>query len=153
MRILTLGLLLWGVLAGAAPGLAAEAEVIGSVKLSSGAAVVLRGEQVLPAQPGLRLEPLDILRTGADGTLGVMLRDDTRISLGPGSEVVLDEFLFAPAQGELSLVVRMIRGIVQFISGEISKLAPERVRFETPVGVVGIRGTRFLVKIEGEEAP
>lgn len=152
MRIPVLGLLLLGLLTAVAPALAAEA-IIGSVKLCSGAAVVLRGQQVLPAQPGLQLESRDILRTGADGTLGVILRDDTRISLGPESEVVLAEFLFAPAQGELSLVVRMVRGIVQFISGEISKLAPERVKFETPVGVVGVRGTRFLVKIDGEAAP
>lgn len=131
----------------------AEAAAIGSVKLCSGAAIVLRGEEVLPAEPGLQLEAHDVLRTGGDGTLGVILRDDTRISLGPGSEVVLDEFLFAPAEGKLSLVVRMVRGIVQFISGEISKLAPERVKFETPVGVVGVRGTRFLVKIAGEVAP
>lgn len=152
MRIFALGLLLWGLLAGAAPAWAAEAS-IGSVKLSSGSAVVLRGQQVLPAQPGLQLEAQDILRTGGDGTLGVILRDDTRISLGPGSEVVLAELLFAPAEGQLSLVVRMVRGIVQFVSGEISKLAPERVKFETPVGVVGVRGTRFLVKIDGEVAP
>lgn len=152
MRRLTLGLLLLGLLAGVAPAWAAEA-LIGSVKLCSGAAVVLRGDQVLPAQPGLQLEARDILRTGGDGTLGVILRDDTRISLGPGSEVVLAEFLFAPAEGKLSLVVRMVQGMVQFISGEISKLAPERVKFETPVGVVGVRGTRFLVKIGGEVAP
>lgn len=150
MRLLALGLLLWGFW-GAAP-VRAET-VIGSVKLCSGAAVVLRGEEVLPAQPGLQLAARDILRTGDDGTLGVILRDDTRISLGPGSEVVLDEFFFAPAEGRLSLVVRMVRGIVQFISGEISRLAPERVKFETPVGVVGVRGTRFLVKIAGEVAP
>ena len=152
MRVVGLVLMVGLLLAGMAPAFAGAAS-IGSVKLSSGAAVVLRGDQVLPAQPGLQLQTDDILRTGADGILGVILRDDTRISLGPGSEVVLDQFLFAPAAGELSLVVRMVRGIVQFISGEISRLAPERVKFETPVGVVGVRGTRFLVKIDGEVAP
>lgn len=152
MRVRGLVWMVGLLLAGLAPA-GAEAASIGSVKLSSGAAVVLRAGQALPAQPGLQLELNDLLRTGADGSLGVILRDDTRISLGPESEVVLDQFLFAPAAGELSLVVRMVRGIVQFISGEIGRLAPERVKFETPVGVVGVRGTRFLVKIDGEVAP
>lgn len=128
-------------------------EVIGSVKLAGGAALVERGGRQLPAQPGLQLQRQDVLRTGADGTLGVILRDDTRISLGPHSEVVLAEFVFDPVEGRLSLVVRMLHGVVQFISGEISKLAPERIRFETPVGVVGVRGTRFLAQVEGEVAP
>lgn len=152
MRVLWMLLLVCSLAAVECPSVA-EAAPIGSVKLCSGAAVVLRGGEPLPAKPGMQLETDDVLRTGGDGTLGVILRDDTRISLGPGSEVILDEFLFAPADGQLSLVVRMVRGIVQFISGEISKLAPDRVKFETPVGVVGVRGTRFLVKIAGEVAP
>ena len=32
----------------------------------------------------------DSLRTGADGSIGVTLKDDTRLALGPGSEVRLE---------------------------------------------------------------
>ncbi len=39
-----------------------------------------------------------------------------------------------------------------YISGLIGKLAPESARFETPVATIGIRGTRFAVKV-GEPTP
>jgi len=35
-----------------------------------------------------------------------------------------------------------------FVSGSIAKLAPQAVQITTPVSTIGIRGTRFLVKIE-----
>src|SRR5262249_7332145 len=72
---------------------------VGIVKVGDGNAVVQRGDQVLLARPGLALQEGDVLRTGADGHLGVVLRDDTRVSLGPDTEIRIDRFLFAPAQG------------------------------------------------------
>src|SRR5436190_1128971 len=82
---------------------------VGFVKVVDGAASVGRGDQTLPARPGLALEEGDLLRTGADGHLGVVLRDDTRISLGPDTEVRIDRFVFAPAKGQLALVLKMAR--------------------------------------------
>ncbi len=89
-----------------------------------------------------------MLRTGADGRLGVVLRDDTRVSLGPETEIRIDRFLFAPAQGQLALVLKMVRGVAAYVSGKIAKLSPDAVRVETPVAIVGVRGTRFAAKVE-----
>jgi hypothetical protein len=77
-----------------------------------------------------------------------VLRDDTRLSLGPESEIRIDRFLFAPAKGHLALVVKMARGVMAFVSGNIAKLSHDAVRVETPVAIVGVRGTQFLVKVE-----
>ena len=121
---------------------------IGLVKVTEGTATVQRGDETLPARLGLALEEGDILRTGGDGRMGVVLRDDTRLSLGPESEIRIDRFLFAPAKGHLALVVKMARGIMVFISGNIAKLSHDAVRVETPVAIVGVRGTQFLVKVE-----
>ena len=46
---------------------------------------------------------LRTLRTGADGTIGVTLKDDTRLALGPGSEVRLERFAYAPGTGRARL--------------------------------------------------
>jgi hypothetical protein len=110
----------------------------------------VRDSQVLPAQVGQTLVQTDTLRTGSDGRLGVILKDNTRLSLGPDSEIRIERFVFAPAQGQLELVVRVVRGIVAYVSGKIAELAPESVRVETPVAIVGIRGTRFAAKIAEE---
>jgi len=127
---------------------ASASSSIGLVKVTEGTATVQRGDETLPARLGLALEEGDILRTGANGRMGVVLRDDTRLSLGPESEIRIDRFLFAPAKGHLALVVKMARGIMAFVSGNIAKLSHDAVRVETPVAIVGVRGTQFLVKVE-----
>ena len=66
---------------------------IGLVKVTEGMATMQRGDEMLPARLGLALQEGDVLRTGADGRMGVVLRDDTRLSLGPESEIRIDRFL------------------------------------------------------------
>jgi hypothetical protein len=121
---------------------------VGRVKTVKGSASIVRGQASLPAAFNEKVLQGDTLRTGPDGSLGVMLKDDTSLSLGPNSEVVIDRFLFAPAEGKLSLVARMLRGTAVYVSGVIARLSPQSVRFETPNASIGIRGTRFLVKVD-----
>ncbi len=134
-----------------APAFAAAPETAGVVRVSAGPATVTRDGRVFPAASGTRLRVGDTLATGPGGSLGVVLRDNSSLSLGPESRLVIGTFLFAPAEGKLGLVVRLSRGTLAFISGLIGKLAPETVRFETPSATIGIRGTRFALSA-GEPA-
>jgi hypothetical protein len=120
---------------------------IGRVKVVAGQVTILRGGQATPASVGTVLSAADILRTGADGRVGVTLKDDTRLSLGANTEVALAEFAYAPGSGQLSLVVRIAHGLLSYISGHIAKLAPSAVRLETPSSVIGVRGTHALLKV------
>jgi hypothetical protein len=129
--------------AGVACPAAAAGPGVGHVKLAEGTALVVRSGQALAAHAGQPLLEGDLLRTGPDGRLGVILADDTRISLGHNSELQIDRVVFEPAQGRLALVLRWARGVAAFVSGEIARLAPGAVRIETPVAIVGIRGTHF----------
>jgi hypothetical protein len=52
----------------------------------------------------------------------------------------------------MSLIARLAKGTMAYMSGIIGKLAPESVRFETPVATIGIRGTCFVVNA-GEPVP
>jgi hypothetical protein len=132
----------------AATGLAqTQSKAIGLVKTVTGAATIVREAGQLPAQPGLPILRGDVLRTGSPGTLGVILRDDTTLSLGSGSEVHLAEFVFEPAEGKLGMVLRVSHGVVGYLSGKIAKLAPEAAQIETPVATLGIRGTRLAARI------
>ena len=120
---------------------------IGVVRTASGAATVTRGEKTIPAAPGLKIMAGDTLGTGRDGSLGVILRDDSSLSIGPESRLVLRSFLFSSLEGKFDLVASITRGSMAYLSGLIGKLAPEKIRFETPTGTIGIRGTRFAVKV------
>jgi ferric-dicitrate binding protein FerR (iron transport regulator) len=68
----------------------------------------VRAGAVLFAQAGQLVYEADALRTGADGRLGVTLKDDTRVSIGPGSEMRVDWFLYVPAEGRLGLVLSVV---------------------------------------------
>jgi len=132
----------------AAPPADAAAEAIGSIKTVRGSAAVLRAGETIPARTGLRLHSGDILETGTDGALGLILRDDSLLSLGPSSRVAVERFLFAPAEGQLGLTARVLRGTLTYLSGIIGRLAPEATTFVTPVATIGVRGTHFAVQVE-----
>lgn len=137
------------VLAGIALSAAAP-ESIGSLRTVKGPVFLLREGAERAVTGAERLLVGDVLRTGEGGSVGLLLRDDTSISLGPQSRLSLEDFTFAPAQGKLSLVARLFKGTMAFLSGRIAKLSPASVKVETPVATVGIRGTYFLVQAESE---
>jgi len=139
----------------AAPLHAAETDPAGSVKNVSGEAAVLRaGSAPLALKPGDRVFEKDVLTTGKGASLGLVLRDNTTLGLGPDSRLVLERFLFAPASGALAQALRLSRGSMAAVSGEIVKLNPEVARVDTPLYTIGIRGTHFLLNVEpGFEAP
>lgn len=145
-RIFSLAILL-AVLAFPAAGHASVDGTIGVVRNSTGSSTITRGADVLPATPGARLQAGDTLGTGSDGSIGIILRDNSRLSLGPGSRLVIREFLFSPSGGEFGLLVRIVKGSMAYLSGLIGKLAPERIRFETPTSTIGVRGTYFAVNV------
>jgi len=120
----------------------------GRVKVASGEAFVVREGRQIPATLGQVVLEADVLRTGADGRLGVTLNDDTRVSLGAVSELRLDRFSYASADGGLQLVLKFVRGVAAYVSGRIAKLSPDSIRLETPSAIVGVRGTTLAVRVD-----
>jgi hypothetical protein len=122
-------------------------EVAGRVKTVSGAAFLVRQQKTIAAQVGAVVFESDLLRTGNDGRLGVTLSDDTRISLGPRTEIRVSRVAYQPAQGQLALVLSIARGVMAYVSGHIARLSADAVRVETPDAVIGIRGTRLAIHV------
>ena len=128
-----------------------EDALVGSVKTVQGVTLVRRGTENLPIREGMHLQLNDTLQTSADGRLGVILQDGTRISLGPNTELKIDRFVYQPADSKFALLLRLGRGVFAYISGKIAQFSPESVTIETPVGVLGLRGTHFAVSLEGSQ--
>jgi hypothetical protein len=120
---------------------------VGFIRNAEGAGRVQREGKELAAREGLELVEGDVLRTGLDGQIGVLFHDDTRVGLGPGSEVRIVRYRFQPARDDLAFVLQIARGAVTYVSGKIAALGPSHVRIETPVGIVGVRGTALAVQI------
>ena len=134
------------VLAAATTVSAQQAVPAGHIKTVSGTAFVVRDRGVTPARPGDAIFATDTLRT-ADGSLGVTLRDDTRLSLGPNSEVKIDRYVYAPGEGGLGMVLKFVRGVAVYVSGRMAKLAPDSIRLEAPSAIVGVRGTTVAIRV------
>jgi FecR protein len=134
--------------AAATPALAQQQSAAGRIKMVSGSAFVVRQGAPIPAQIGQFVFEADGLRTGADGKIGITLKDDTRVSLGPSSEVRLERFIYAPADGALGLVLKFVQGAAAYVSGRIAKLAPDSIRLETPAAIVGVRGTSLAIRVQ-----
>ena len=136
------------VLASVTPVLAPQPSAAGRIKVVSGSAFVFRDGRLVSAQAGQDVYASDRLRTGADGRIGVTLKDDTRLSLGPSSEVAIERFAYATSDGSLGLVLKFVRGVSAYVSGRIAKLSPDAVRLETPAAIVGVRGTSLAISVE-----
>jgi hypothetical protein len=121
----------------------------GSVKNVQGSVSVKRQDMMLPAERGMKIYVHDVISTGKDGSVGIILQDNTIFSLGPESELELKEFVFAPDTGRFAMLAKMIKGTFVYVSGLIGKLSPDSITVETPVGTIAIRGTRFAAKVVG----
>ena len=128
------------------------AEPAGMVKTSKGVVSLERGGQKLLAVVGTQVFPADKLRTGATGAVGVTLRDNTLLSAGPNSLMVIDKFDFDSTTqvGSMSIAIR--KGTLSVASGKIARQNPAAVQFHTPTSVLGVRGTEFVVEVgEGRD--
>ncbi|OMG54901.1 hypothetical protein BJN45_06965 [Azonexus hydrophilus] len=124
------------------------AEVAGMIKTSSGQAVIERNGEKLAATVGTRVLVADKLRTGGDGAVGVTLRDNTRLSAGPNSLIVIEKFAFNSSTHDGNMSVGVRKGTLSVATGKIAKRTPESVDFHTPTSVLGVRGTEFIVEVE-----
>jgi hypothetical protein len=96
---------------------------------------------------GLRLQVADVLKTGADGSVGVTLRDDSLLSAGPNTTLALDRFDFDDTTRQGRFDARLQRGTLALISGRLAKESPQAMTVRTPSAVLGVRGTQFVAAV------
>ncbi len=123
-------------------------EPVGYVKTVSGEASVTTAGQRVVAQPGTAVLLGSQLKTAKGAAMGIAFKDNTLMSFGPDTELTVDEFVYAPAQGQLLLGTRLTRGSLNYVSGIIAKLRPDAVTVKTPAGIIGVRGTQFVARVE-----
>jgi len=132
---------------------AAGAQDVGRVKTMRGTVHIERGARREPAQVGAGVRQADTLVTGPDGAVGVTLADDTLLSAGPNSVLVIERFVYDGNQPG-SLEAALTKGTLAVVSGRIAKQAPDAMRVRTPAAILGVRGTEFVVRAsDGDGSP
>lgn len=88
-----------------------------------------------------------VLETAKGGALEVTFADNSKLSMGEGSQAVVDEFTYAGPGSPGSQSMKMTKGLFRFVSGAVQK---DRVKLETPAVTIGIRGTVLRIKSLGD---
>ena len=93
----------------------------------------------------------ETIETASDGEGEFIFLDDTKLAVGPKSEIVLDKFVYDPTSKNGEIVINAAKGAFRFISGNSAKTA---YKINTPVSTIGVRGTVFdgFVNDDGELA-
>ncbi len=128
---------------------AAAEQRAGFVKNVSGEAFIERNKVITAAKVKDELMENDILVTGRNGSMGVILQDNSVMSIGSNTHLAISKFVFEPADEKLSFTAQIEKGTVVYLTGLIAKLNHSGVKFDTPTAVCGIRGTHFAIKVEG----
>ena len=98
--------------------------------------------------PGSELHASDTIRTGDAGKADLVFVDRTNLTVGPTSEVVLDQFVYDPVGNNGKVVVQATRGAFRFVTGTQDHSA---YQLNTPYGSLGVRGTEFTCEVKPKE--
>ena len=87
----------------------------------------------------------ETVTTGADAKTELQFIDQTHISVGPNSQVVLDSFVYDPSQNTGDAVVTFGKGVFRWVTGDMNK---DAYHIQTPSATLAIRGTIFRLLID-----
>jgi hypothetical protein len=76
--------------------------------------------------------------TDAGGQVHLLFLDESALTVGPNSEVILDKFVYDPQTNTGQLALTATRGAMRFIGGKLSKVNP--IEIHTQTATIGVRG-------------
>ena len=126
----------------------AHAADIGRIKVARGQVVIERAGATLSGSVGTRVQASDTVRTGDDGAVGITMDDDSLLSAGPNSVLVLERYAFDSTTNQGRLDAALNKGTLAVISGRIAKQSPDAMTVRTPAVILGVRGTSFVVSAD-----
>jgi len=130
---------------------AGSAENAGHIKVAKGLVQIERSGQRLSVAVGDAVNTGDVVTTGADGSVGITLLDNSLLSAGPNSVLSIDKFTFDSTTHQGGFEASLRKGTLAVVSGKIAKQSPDAMKVKTPAAILGVRGTEFLVRTSGPQ--
>src|SRR5687768_4247894 len=78
------------------------------------------------------------VQTTSAGSVQLLFVDKTSITIGPNSDLAIDEYVYDPKTSTGKLAASLSKGLMRFVGGQISHSGNAEIT--TPSAVVGIRG-------------
>jgi hypothetical protein len=121
-----------------------------------------RGEFVIETSDGRKLASADLnaaridpgtrVTTGPNGHLQIVLPDETVFTIGPNSDMVLDDFVFDTDNSAKKITADVTKGIFRWVTGKVARKDPAQMKVKLPVGDLGIRGTDFEATVAADNS-
>jgi hypothetical protein len=90
------------------------------------------------------------INTTGSGLVQVLLVDGSTFTVGPGSDLVIDKFVYDPSKNTGEVVATLSKGVLRFVGGKLSK-NEGGVTVNTPTGALAIRGGMFHLSVQGQK--
>ena len=130
-----------------------DGEPIGNIESLQGEVFAIRVDGTrVRLELGDQVFQGDILESGPEGNVGILLADETTFAMGPEGRMVLDEMIYDPATQQGSVSMSVLQGVFTFVSGQVAKTDPDAMTLDTPVATIGIRGTQVGLDIRDGES-
>ena len=145
-------LILAGLIAASNTTLAADqagvaAAVHGQIQLVAATAPQAVGRQV---RSGEKIYLGDHLTSGGNAGMQIMLLDETVFTIGPDSDLTIDQFVYDPATSAGKVSASVTKGVFRFISGKVARNEPDNMQVKVPGATIGIRGTSVIGRIDAQ---
>ena len=124
------------------------AQAVGEVEFARGVGYAQspgQGARILGR--GMELREGDTLSTSQGSSAIIRMQDGTRMTLRPGTDMVVQRFQYQEGSSSNSMVMQLFSGGLRAITGLISKNAPEAAKLQTKTATIGIRGTDFDARL------
>src|SRR5215475_1699826 len=100
------------------------------------------GDRVL--QVGSNIIFRERISTSTSGSTQVIFVDKTTLSVGPNSNILIDEFVYNPNAGSGQMTVTLTKGAMRMVGGNVSHTQGATIK--TPLATIGVRGGVATVK-------
>lgn len=121
---------------------------VGIIKKIEGKVNIKRKGKIVIAKKGSFLENGDIVITKDKSSVGITFDDGSRLALGEKAIFAIYKYIVKPDKNKYEIDLELKKGKIMFSSGKIGKLSPKSFKLRIPEGIVGIRGTKFIVEVK-----
>ncbi|OSI73913.1 hypothetical protein BSZ21_06095 [Bradyrhizobium canariense] len=123
--------------------------MVGHVVKMTGSASIVRNGVTIIANTGDVIYQNDVVQTGSNSTIGLVLDDGSTFNLSANARFLLGDLTYDPGSSSNSAFLTLVQGAASFVAGQVAKTGDMRVA--TPVASIGIRGTAVNLEISSAD--
>jgi hypothetical protein len=123
---------------------AAATEFAGTAVTVTQQANLSNGEGSQAMTQGMPVAMGDKIKTDSNGQVELIFTDETKLVVGPNSQMVIEAYLLRSESQANNFTVRALGGSFRFITGKSEKQA---YKIKTPTATIGVRGTSFDLSV------